>query len=185
LQLINIGGGTAIDSLNILILLRRTASALLARPITLQVLDRDSAGPEFGRRALEALTNDGPLRGLDVEFTHVPYDWRDVSTLTEVGRQASATGAVIAASTEGALFEYGEDPTILANLKALHPVPGLVAVGGTVTRADPLTAAQITASRFKLIPRSPAAFAELARQAGFTVSGLESALLSDQVLLRP
>jgi hypothetical protein len=185
LHLLNIGGGTALDSLNILMLLHRSAPAILARPISIRVLDPDSDGPEFGRRALEALTNEGPLRGLEVEFVHVPYNWKEVGTLIQLGRQMSMSGAIIAASTEGALFEYGDDSTVLANLSALHDMTGLNAVGGTVTRADPLTDEFIKSSRFiKLVPRSAAAFAALARQAGFTVSRVESALLSDQVLLQ-
>jgi hypothetical protein len=186
LHLLDIGGGTAIDSLNTLILLSRSIPAALAsRRIVLQVLDSDSEGPEFGRRALDALVQSGPLGGITVEFVHVPYDWTEVSTLAEVARQASHSEAIIAVSTEGGLFEYADDPTVLANLKALHGVPGLTAVAGTVTRADPLTREFLTTSRFKLIPRGAEAFGVLAKQAHFGVSRVESSLLSDQVLLRP
>ena len=186
LQLINIGGGTAIDSLNTLILLRRSVPAALAsRPIVVHVLDPDSEGPELGRRALDALVHSGPLGGLTVEFVHIPYDWTDVSTLTEVGREASEANTIIAVSSEGALFEYADDATVVANLNALHDVPGLAAVGGTVTRADPLTRELLTTSRFKLIPRGAERFGVLAKQAHFAVSRVESTLLSDQVLLRP
>lgn len=182
LQLINIGGGTAIDSLNTLILLYKSEPRLLARPIALHVLDPDSNGPELGRRALGALIEHGPLRGLAVEFVPVPYDWKDVSPLAERVRQVDATGAIIAASSEGALFEYGDDPTILANLNALR---GVIAVGGTVTRDEPVTREFLTTSRFKLVPRGAEVFGNLARRAGFAISRTESALLSDQVLLRP
>jgi len=186
LHLINIGGGTAIDSLNTLILLNRSAPAALAsRSIVIHVLDGDTEGPELGRRALDALVQKGPLGGLTVEFVHVPYDWTHVSTLAEVARQASNSNAIIAASTEGALFEYADDPTVVANLNALHGIPGLAAVGGTVTRADPLAREFLTTSRFKLIPRGAEAFGILAKQARFVVSRVESTLLSDQVLLRP
>jgi hypothetical protein len=186
LHLINIGGGTAIDSLNTLILLNRSVPAALAgRRIVIHVLDPDSEGPEFGRRALDTLVQGGPLGGLTVEFVHVPYNWTDVSALAEVAVQASHSNAIIAVSTEGALFEYADDPTVVANLKALHGVVGLAAVGGTVTRGDPLTRGLLTTSRFKLIPRGAEAFGVLAKQAHFAVSHVESALLSDQVLLRP
>jgi hypothetical protein len=182
LRLINVGGGTAIDTLNTLILLRKSDPALLARPITLHVLDPDSAGPEFGRSALGALLERGPLHGLAVEFVHMPYDWKEVSALAELVGQASASNAIIAACSEGALFEYPDDPIVLANLNALR---GALAVGGTVTRADPITREFVTTSRFKLVPRGAERFGELAQRAGFALSRSQSALLSDQVLLRP
>jgi hypothetical protein len=182
LRLINIGGGTTIDSLNTLILLHNAAPALLVRPIALHVLDPDSDGPEFGRRALAALTEHGPLRGLAVEFVHVPYDWKQVSTLEHLVNEGSSSNAIIGASSEGALFEYADDATVLSNLHALR---GAVAVGGTVTRDEPLTREFLTTSRFKLVPRGAEAFGKLAQRAGFALSRTESALLSDQVLLRP
>jgi hypothetical protein len=182
LHLINIGGGTAIDSLNTLILLRKSDPALLARPIALHILDPDSAGPEFGRRALGALLEQGPLRGLTVESAHVPYNWNEPSALAELVRQVGPAKVIIAASSEGALFEYPDDSIVVANLKALR---GALVVGGTVTRDETLTREFITTSRFKLIPRGGERFGELARGAGFALSRTNSSLLSDQVLLRP
>ena len=52
LHLFNIAGGPAIDSLNALILLRRAGADVLARQITIQVLDVDARGPFFGANAL-------------------------------------------------------------------------------------------------------------------------------------
>src|SRR5581483_5620968 len=147
LKLINIGGGTAINSLNTLILLHKSEPMLLARPISLHVLDPDANGPEFGRRSLEALTDGGPLSGLAVEFEHVRYNWKEVSKLSELARASETTTA---ASSEGALFEYGDDSTVAENLNALR---GVLAVGGTVTRDEPVTREFLTTSRFKLVPR--------------------------------
>jgi hypothetical protein len=73
----------------------------------------------------------------------------------------------------------------VSNLEALRKGRNVVLVGGTVTRADPLTREFLTTSRFKLVPRTAAEFAELVKRAGFTVTETKSALLSDQVLLRP
>jgi hypothetical protein len=187
LHLVIIGGGTAIDSLNTLILLRKSAPAALAdRPLTIHVLDPDFEGPEFGARALKALSADnGPLAGLNVRFVHVPYNWKDPSALGSLVRELSASDTIIAVSTEGALFEYGDDSTVVSNLQALRSGRNVVLVGGTVTRPDPLTREFMTTSRFKLVPREADEFAALVKRAGFTVAQMESALLSNQVLLRP
>jgi hypothetical protein len=186
LHLVNIGGGTAIDSLNALILLRHASpEALRGRPITIHVLDPDTEGPEFGERALAALTREGPLNGLEVRFVHIPYNWNDTSGLARLVQELSASGAIVAASSEGALFEYGDDATVVSNLAALRSAPGVLLVGGTVTRADDLTREFVTTSRFKLMPRGAQGLEPLARQAGFVVSQVKSAILSDQVSLRP
>jgi hypothetical protein len=187
LHLISIGGGTAIDCLNTLIVLRKSDPvALEHRQVTLHVLDPDSEGPEFGRHALAALATDGnPLSGLDVKFAHASYNWNEPATLENLVRELSSSDSLIAVSTEGALFEYGNDPTVVSNLEALRKGRNVVLVGGTVTRADPLTREFLTTSRFKLVPRTAAEFAELVKRAGFTVTETKSALLSDQVLLRP
>jgi len=185
-HLFSIGGGTAIDCLNTLILLRKLdPEAVQQRKFGIHVLDPDTEGPEFGARALEALLRDGPLRGLEVRFEHIPYSWKDASTLADLVRRSSSPDALIAASSEGALFEYGDDSTILPNLEALRTVDNVMLVGGTVTRADPLTRDFMTTSRFKLVPRTAEEFARLAGQARFAVAQTASSLLSDQVLLRP
>ena len=121
LHLINIAGGPAMDSLNALILLHQQAPELLSgRPICLHVLDLDQAGPNFGRRALQALLAEGtPLYGLSVSFDYIPYNWCEVSPLRRLLDQ-SGLGVVAAGSTEGGLFEYAADADILANLKILQ-----------------------------------------------------------------
>jgi hypothetical protein len=65
LRLVNIAGGTAIDSLNALLLLNRSDRALLAgRAIGIELLDRDEEGPFFAAQAAAALTGTaGPWRG--------------------------------------------------------------------------------------------------------------------------
>lgn len=187
LHLLSVGGGTAIDSLNTLILARKSTSALLeGREITLHVLDPDSEGPEFAARALAALAGrGGPLNGLNIRCTHVPYNWNDASTLADLVRELSSSDTLIAVSTEGALFEYGDDDTIRSNLEALRSGRNVVLVGGTVTRPDPLTREFITTSRFKLVPRTAEEFTALVEPAGFKMTRMCTALLSNQVLLRP
>src|SRR5260370_27368773 len=69
LCLLNIAGGTAIDSLNALILLKRDAPDLLARPIQILVLDIAPNAPAFGANALAALNQEGRLlAGFNIPF---------------------------------------------------------------------------------------------------------------------
>jgi hypothetical protein len=187
LHLINIGGGPAIDSLNALILLRRSAPAVLTRPITVHVLDQDARGPAFGKNALAALAATGaPLAGLDVTLLHEPYRWSDTAPLVRLMRELIADDAVIAASSEGALFEYGNDEDVVTNLKVLAAEgQGARSVVGSVTRDDDLAVRILKDSPYKLVPRSAEHFARLAARGGFTVARSERALMSDQVLLRP
>ena len=93
---------------------------------------------------------------------------------------------MIAASSEGALFEYGSDDAIVANLAALRAGGvGARLVAGSVTRDDETRRQMIAETQFKLIPRGIAGFAPLATRAGFAIAKVEPAWLSDQVLLRP
>jgi hypothetical protein len=119
LRLINIGGGPALDSINALIALRRARPELLNRPVVIDVLDSNEDGAFFGANALEALkTGGGPLAKLDIAMQHHDYDWNQPAVLADLVGMLASAGAVIAASSEGALFEYGSDEAIVANLKA-------------------------------------------------------------------
>ena len=184
LHLVNIAGGPAIDSMNALILLRQRG-ADLKRPIVIHVLDQDDAGPFFGSNALAALTADGaPLAGLDVTFRHRHYDWNAPAALEAVLHDLAESGAVVAASSEGGLFEYGSDDAIVGNLAALR-AGNVRVVAGSVTSNDERRRRMATASRFKLIPRGLTGFAPLAERGGWRVARTESAQLSEQVLLLP
>jgi hypothetical protein len=187
LHLINISGGPAVDSLNALILLRRDRPDLLKRSVAIHVLDSDDSGPTFGANALAALKIDGaPLSGLDVTLRHQRYDWDEPAPLARLVRELTSEAAVIAASSEGALFEYGSDEAIVANLQALRgDERGAKLVVGSVTRADESRRQMIATTRFKLVPRGLEGFAPLVSRAGFTIVRVEAAFLSDQVLLRP
>ena len=185
LHLINIAGGPAIDSMNSLIMLNRRHGELLQRQIVIHVLDPDEAGPFFGKNALAALmTEGGPLAGLDIVFDHRSYDWDTSAALELLVRDLAASGAVIAASSEGGLFEYGSDQAIVANLEALR-AGGATLIAGSVTSDDEARRRLITTSRFKLIPRGLLGFAPLAARGGYRIAQAETAQLSDQVLLRP
>ncbi|HEX3486108.1 MAG TPA: hypothetical protein VHT51_13685 [Micropepsaceae bacterium] len=185
LDLINIGGGPALDSINALVHLNRTRPELLKRPIAIHVLDSDEEGPFFGANALDALKATGrPLHGLDIVMDHRCYDWNAPALLEQLVRELAAKNSIIAASSEGALFEYGSDAAIVANLKALHADGGgAKQVAGSVTRGDETRKRMIAETGFTLIPRGLEGFAPLAAQAGFSIAKVENAMLSDQVLL--
>jgi hypothetical protein len=185
LHLINIAGGPAIDSMNTLIFLNKRHGSVLRRPIVIHVLDLDDAGPFFGNNALVALKADrGPLAGLDIAFDHRRYDWDNSDVLKQLVGGLTASGAIVAAASEGGLFEYGSDAAIVANLEALRS-GDVKLVAGSVTSSDKARRRMMTASRFKLVPRGLEGFAPLAARAGYRIAQAETAQLSDQVLLRP
>jgi len=121
LHLVNIAGGPAIDSLNALIVVRKERPELLAsRSICIHVLDIDPEGPHFGQRALAALQADGaPLHSLDITLEWVAYDWNKPDVLQQQLARF-APGSAVMGSTEGGLFEYAADETIVANLQILR-----------------------------------------------------------------
>jgi len=185
LALVDIAGGPAIDAMNALILLRQHDPGLLARPVAINVLDGDEAGPFFGKNALAALMGDGaPLAGLAVAFHVHRYDWNDTTALDAVLRDAQAAGAVVAASSEGGLFEYGSDDAIVANLAALRAA-GAGIVAGSVTSSHEGRRRLTTPTRIKVIPRGLEGFAPLAARGGWRIARAESAELSQVVRLAP
>ena len=187
LHLVNIGGGPAIDSLNALILLNRRRPDLLRRRVFIHVLDGDDAGPYFGANALAALKGQASLlKGLDIGFEHRSYDWNAPAALERLIGELSAGPAIIAASSEGALFEYGSDEAIAANLQALRADGrGVRTVAGSVTGAAPIRRRMIQETSFKLIPRGIQGFAPLAERAEMRIANSVSNGFSEHVLLRP
>jgi len=186
LHLLNIGGGPAIDSLNVLIILEKGRPDLLAgRRIFVHSLDLDSAGPNFGSRALTALqAAGGPLHGLDVSFDYIKYDWSDPGLLSILLNSFENDNVAVAASSEGALFEYGSDDEITTNLQALHKgAPANSIIAGTVTRADDYGRLLNSASQAALNLRGLDAFTALALRAGWKVVKVIDRPMSHDVLL--
>jgi len=184
LHFVNIAGGPALDSINAVILLRRARPELLVRPVVIHVLDARSEGPAFGANALAALAVEGgPLAGLDVALGHQPYDWNDTAPLVRLLAELAARGVIIAASSEGGLFEYGSDAAITANLEAMSAA-GVDVVAGSVTSASDIRKRMIAVTRFRLFPRGLDGFAPLARAGGYAIAASAPAVLSEQVLLR-
>jgi len=187
LHLINIGGGTALDSVNALILLRRDRPDLMRRPIVIHVLDSSADAPFFGANALAALQADGrPLHGLDAAWQRHDYDWNAPAALARLVRDLVGAGGVVAASSEGALFDYGSDDAIVGNLAALcADGAGARMVAGSVTPDDEMRRWMLAETRFRLIPRGLDGFAPVAARTQFSIARAERAGLSDLVLLRP
>lgn len=184
LDLVNIAGGPALDSINALIMLAGADATLGRRPIAIHVFDAQPDGPTFGARALAALTAPGlPLHGLAVEFQHHAYDWNDPAPLAGLLAGLAARGAVMAASSEGGLFEYGADDAIVANLMALARA-GVGIVAGSVTSSSEVRRRMIAQTQFRLFARGLEGFAPLARRGGYAIAESRSAVVSEQVLLR-
>src|SRR5262249_9233615 len=185
LHLINIAGGPALDSINALIILARAHATLIHRPVTIHVFDAQQNGPTFGARALLALTApEGPLYGLEVQFQHHAYDWNDTAPLARLLAGLVARGAVIAASSEGGLFEYGSDDAIVANLTALARA-GVPIVAGSRTSASAMRKRMTPQTGFGLFARGLDGFAPPAEQGGYAIAESRPAVVSEQVLLRP
>lgn len=169
--MVNIAGGTAADSWNALLCLQAGAKHCLAgRSIRIAVLDLDRRGPEFGARAIQALQKpDAPLYGLQINFCNVPYDWSDPARLPGVLREFGTKDALFAVSSEGGLFEYGDDDEIVVNLAELHATtpPDTFVVGSVTRDCDAVRAmGRIAAIR----PRTIDAFRTLVERGGWTLN---------------
>jgi hypothetical protein len=185
LHLVNIAGGPALDSINALIMLARAHATLIHRPIAIQVFDAQPDGPTFGARALLALTAPGePLHGIEVQFQHHAYDWNDTAPLAQLLAGLAARGAIIAASSEGGLFEYGTDDAVVANLTALAQA-SVPIVAGSVTSSSEERKRMIAQTKLRLFARGLEGFAPLAERSGYAIAESRSAVVSQQVLLRP
>lgn len=187
LHLLNVAGGPAVDSANALILLQREHPELLAgRSIKVRVLDGDEHGPAFGARALAALRDPGaPLAGVNASFERIQYDWSNVKSGLEGALQdAAREQAIVAASSEGGLFEYGSDEDILQNLRVLAAAPSRgVFMVGSVTRDDELMKFVKQTSRAATRPRGLAVFKALVAPTGFRITREIERPMSDQVML--
>lgn len=170
--LLNIAGGACADSWNALIAVNKANPGLLTgRAVTIVALDIDDSGPAFGQQALARLQQpDGPLGGLRIRLEHIPYQWNEAGALAELLAQREAAGMACVASSEGGLFEYGEDVEIVANLAALRAgTADDAAVVGSVTRKCELQDVLQRNNLAKLKPRTLEEFGLLARQAGWTM----------------
>jgi hypothetical protein len=188
LHLLNLAGGTGMDSLNALVLVRKeSVQMLLGRAVVIHLLDPDRAGFSFATRALAALSQDAqaPLHGLDVELIYGNYDWADASSLSaavhgirgagdrrDAGKGGSA-GPISMATSEGGLFEYGSDEEILQNLTILcEDTPRDFVVVGSALKDEPITHLMKKMSGTSFIPRTLEDLATLVSRAGWSASAV-------------
>ena len=119
-----------------------------------------------------------------ITFEYHAYDWNDTAPLARLLAGLAADGAIIAASSEGGLFEYGTDDAVVANLTALARA-GVPIVAGSVTSSSELRKRMIAQAGFRLFPRGLEGFAPLAARSGYAIAESRTAVMSEQVLLRP
>jgi hypothetical protein len=117
---VNIGGGTACDSINTLITIcKKDPLLLINRQIEINVLDIDKYGPGFANNCVEALKSEGNyFHGLNITFKYINYNWNDTTILA--GFLSERKEWLITCSSEGGLFEYGSDEEIIQNLNVLY-----------------------------------------------------------------
>ena len=171
LHLVNIAGGPSMDSLNAILLLRKRDPELFRRrSIHIHLFDQDHAGPAFAANALAALTAPGaPLAGVDVALTHVPHRWEDVAALRGQLPRLS-TDAVIAASSEGGLFNYADDETVRANLAVLREtLPPDAGIVGTLSPPESFADDSPVEKRIAICLRALEPFRALATGAGWRI----------------
>lgn len=187
-RLLNLGGGPSADSLNALLALRRGAPGLLeGRRTTIYVLDSDAEGPAFGARCLDALAGEGgALGGLDAAMLRVAYDWNDARPLRALASELAEGEAVVAASSEGGLLEYGDDEAVLSNLEALARA-GSTALVGSIGREDgaPGELNARTARAIRLRGRTLGGLERLAARAGWRIGRTAELPLTRVVTLEP
>lgn len=111
LVLVDIAGGPVSSTLNAILELRRGAGELLAnRRVRILVLDRDSEGPAFGARCLEALrSSGGALEGLDIALDYLAFDWRDPAALGRILREAAGPRSAAKPASTSALAPKGRN----------------------------------------------------------------------------
>ena len=173
LTLLNIAGGPSMDSLNALILLYKAQPGLFSkRPVALHILDLESEGSHFAAASLAALQGEGgPLQGLQAKLSVHAYDWAQPQTLVEL-LEVLPSNSVLALSSEGGLFDYGDDARILANLQALHAhSPQDCAVVASLSRPNDTGSPFQRQGIAKVVQRSVESFGALAKGAGWALSG--------------
>ncbi len=171
--LLNIGGGAASDTLNALILLaQERPESLRQRRINIRVLDTDDDAPQFGGRCLEALQSPAaPLAALDIDYRALHYDWVGSFRLREWLQSWQVDQSIVVASSEGALFEYGSDEDIVANLERLRDhTPTAASMVGSIFRDDDFTRTVKRLARFNIRPRSLESFDAVVRRAGWSIT---------------
>ncbi|WP_449510434.1 hypothetical protein [Devosia sp.] len=182
-RLISLGGGTAIELLNALLICIKQPGARVLPLIEIAVLDIDGEGSGFGSASLEALRQlGGPLAGIEVSLTFYAYSWAEPSTFSGIADQWRRDGACMIVSSEGALFEYASNETVEANLRFWWEA-GAKAVVGSAIRADAAGGAMVQRSPFPLYARSTERVDLLAKATGYRLTSAVEGVATDQFIL--
>lgn len=122
LRFVNIGSGSISDTINVLFLIikgRKKRRLLENRKIIISGFDIDLFIPKFASNSIERLKkNDSEFFGLDVSFEFIKYNWNKPQTLKD-SLNGYPKDEIKIAQSEGGIFEYGKDETILKNLDVL------------------------------------------------------------------
>lgn len=181
LRFVSLAGGTAIDVLNALIVLRKGGTPLGGRTITIEVLDLEAGGPSFGHNALLALQGPGaPLEGLTIGWLHTTWRWTELDRLSAL---LESSDAITVASSEGGLFEYGSDREIVDVLDRLARWPEVRAMVGSVTSASDLVRRVRKDGGAATIARGAARFAEVIAGTAWRIEETRARPMSDDVRL--
>jgi hypothetical protein len=189
LHLINIAGGPAMDSINTLLVLRNDRPRMLDdRAIHIHVLDLEASGAAFGRRALGALMSEGgPLQCVHADLQQQRYDWTNSRSLAALVEGWDLQRSIVACSSEGGLFEYGDDETVVSNLEASRGLlPAETCAVGSLTKDSPYRQAMITSGVPSPVHiRCPEEFSALISRAGWRLDRVIDNWMSYDVRLRP
>lgn len=174
LCLINIGGGTATDSLNALILIHKSEPELISEiKIELNILDVDDYGPYFACRCAEALISEtGVLNGIKLSCRHNSYNWRDVSGLGELLKRRTEWVSIF--SSEGGLFEYASEEDIVNNLRIISQnVRNGTSFSGSVVKdpfnVDPVFSETLDLTTIKPVQYGMEGLKMLAEKSGWSI----------------
>ncbi len=188
LHLINIAGGPAMDSINALLVLHSEQPRLLAdRAVHIHVLDIEASGAAFGQRALSALMSEGgPLKGVRADLQRQRYDWANSRTLASLVEDWGLARSIVGCSSEGGLFEYGDDDTVVANLEALRDLlPAETCAVGSVSKDGPCRQAmQASGVPSPVHVRTREGFSGLISRAGWRLDRVIDNWMSYDVRLR-
>lgn len=125
LCLINIAGGAASDTINTLrIILRKEPGLLRNRKIEIHLLEVDTIGPYFAEKSLDALQKKGEdFDMLDLAFFFYHNSWANNDVWNTILNNRNED--IVLCSSEGGLFEYGNNEEIHLVLKTLNECPSL------------------------------------------------------------
>jgi hypothetical protein len=186
LTFINIAGGPSSDTLNALIVLRKNHPELLrGHKVRIKIFDLHDVAPEFAGKSLEALrAPGGSLEGLDVDLSHVIYDWSRPQDLAGALSDMGLKDDIVAVSSEGGLFCYGSDKDISENLKILSEVtPEDAVLVGSLSVREAQGAVFNRLSHAATIPRAMDEFKGLVCSCGWKVTGSTMSPLNTVVRL--